>query len=93
LAHDTRWPAVGKRAISTPILGDEVLGGDGADAGDVIELGHLAGERGHRLVDPPGQLVDLGGQRIDPVEHHAQQPGVMVAEVPGQRLGQDAARD
>ena len=51
-------------------LGDEFLGAGLADAGDLIELGHLRRERGDRLIDPPGQFLDLGGERVDPVEHH-----------------------
>jgi hypothetical protein len=71
-------------------LGDEVLRGGRGDAGNLIQLGHLARERGDRLVDPAGQLLDLGAERIDPVQHHPQQVAVMVAEVPGQRLPQNA---
>jgi hypothetical protein len=73
-----------------PDLGDDLRGGVLADAGDLIELGHLDRERGQRLIDPPGQLLDLGGQGVDPVEHHLQQVAVVVAEVPGQRLPQRA---
>jgi hypothetical protein len=71
-------------------LGDQFLRAGPPDAGDLIQLGHLAGERGDRFLDPPGQRLDLGAQPIDAVEHHAQQVAVMVAEVPGQRLLQDA---
>jgi len=71
-------------------FGDEVLGGDDADPGDLIELGDLMGERGDRLFDPGGEGVDLGGQRVDPGQHHGQQKRVVLGEVPGERLLQDA---
>ena len=71
-------------------LGDEFLRAGFADAGDLIQLGHLSREKGDRLIDPPGQRLDLGGQRVGPVEHHLQQVAVVVAEMPGQRLLQDA---
>jgi len=70
-------------------LGDEFLGAGRPGAGDLIELGHLACERGDRLLDPPGQRLDLGGQRVHVIKHHAQQVAVVVAELPGQRLAQD----
>jgi len=71
-------------------LGDQFLGAGLADAGDLIQLGHLSRERGDRLIDPPGQRLDLGGQGVGPVEHLVQQVAVVVAEMPGQRLLQDA---
>ena len=57
-------------------LGDDVLGGDHADAGDLVELGDLGGERGDGLADPGGEGGDLGGERVDPGQHHAQHEGV-----------------
>ena len=90
LAHDTRWPAVGKRVISTPISAMTLLGAGSADTGILIQLGHLVRERGDRLIDPPGQRLDLGSQGIDAVKHHPQQVAVVVAELPRQRLLQDA---
>jgi hypothetical protein len=54
-------------------LGDDLLGAGGADAGDLIELGHLVGERGDGLADPHGELFDLAGEGIDAAEHHGQQ--------------------
>jgi hypothetical protein len=72
-----------------PDLGDELLGAGRPDAGDLIELGHLAGERGDRLLNPPGQVLGLGGQSVHVIRHHAQEVAVVVAEVPGQRLVQD----
>lgn len=55
LAHDTRWPAVGKPGHVRADLGDEFLGAGAADAGDVIELGYLAGERVSDLDGRPGR--------------------------------------
>jgi hypothetical protein len=71
-------------------LGDDLLRGGDADAGDLIQLRHLGGERGDRFFDPGGERIDLGGERVGAVEHHAQQERVVVGEVPGQRLLQDA---
>jgi hypothetical protein len=48
------------------------------------------GERGDRLFDPGGEGADLGGQRVDPGQHHGQQKRVVLGEVPGERLLQDA---
>ena len=67
-------------------LGDQVLRGDDADAGDLVELGHLGGAGGQSLPDPGGEGGDLGGDRVDPVQHHARQEGVVIGEVPGQGL-------
>jgi hypothetical protein len=47
-------------------LGEQVLGGGGADAGDLVELGDLGGQRGGGLLDPGGEGSDLGGERVDP---------------------------
>jgi hypothetical protein len=71
-------------------LGDELLRGDPADPRDFIERVHLVGKRGEQLLDPAGQLIDLGAERVDAVQHHLQQVAVVGAEVPGERLGQDA---
>ena len=71
-------------------LRDQLLRAGLPDAGDLIELGHLSRERGDRLIDPPGQILDLGGERVGPVEHHLQQVAVVVTEMPGERLLQDA---
>jgi hypothetical protein len=42
------------------------------------------------LADPGGEGIDLGGERVDPGQHHAQHEGVVIGEVPGERLLQDA---
>jgi hypothetical protein len=73
-----------------PDLGDDFLGAGDADAGDFIELGDLVRERGDCLAGPGGELLNLGGESIDAVQHHGPQVAVVVAEMPGERLGQDA---
>ena len=42
------------------------------------------------LFDPGGEGVYLGGQRVGPGEHHGEQEGVVLGEVPGERLLQEA---
>src|SRR5262249_60131516 len=64
-------------------LGDDLLSADDADPGDLIELGHLAGEGGDRLLDPGGEGVDLGGECVNPNQHHNQQNNVALGEMPG----------
>ena len=49
-------------------LGDDLLGGGDADAGDLIKLGYLGCERGNHLIDPGRQRLNLGGERIDTVK-------------------------
>jgi hypothetical protein len=71
-------------------LGDELPGADPSDAGDLIELGDLGGERGDLLLDPGGELIDLAGEVVDAVQHHLAQEPVVVVEVAGQRLLQQA---
>src|SRR5262249_19175929 len=71
-------------------LGDDLLSADDADPGERSELGRRAGGGGDRLLDPGGEGVYLGGERVDPGKHHGQQEGVVLGEVPGERLGQDA---
>jgi hypothetical protein len=87
--HGSEGAPARQRAGATR-LGDDLLRGRDADAGDLIELGHLGGERGDGLLDPGRERVDLGGERVDAAEHHAQQERVMLGEVAGQRLAQDA---
>jgi hypothetical protein len=50
-------------------------------------------DRRDRLVDPGGELVDLAAQRIDLVEQHPRQPGVVVGELAGQGLHQRRVLD
>jgi hypothetical protein len=61
-------------------LGDQVLGGPLADAGDGREPGDLPLIRLAQLAYPGGELVDLGSVLIDAGEHHRQQPGVVTGE-------------
>jgi hypothetical protein len=65
-----------------PKLGDELLGADWSDAGHRIQLGDLGRERGDLLVDPCGQLLELGREIIDPLQHHPAEEPVMIVEVP-----------
>ena len=69
-------------------FGDEFLGADEPDAGNVIELAHVGGEGCDDGLDVCAAGVDVGGQCVDAVEHAPGQKGVMVVEVPGQRLGE-----
>ena len=67
-------------------FGDEVLGGGGADAGDLVETGDLGGVGGDGVLDGVGQLVDSGGEVVDAFEHHLADQRVVVVEVPVQGL-------
>ena len=69
----------GEHAMSTPISAMRSWAAIAADAGDAVELRHLALKRGDELFDLGGQLVDLGAQAVDVVEHDAQHEGVVVA--------------
>src|SRR5215469_12671905 len=90
LAHDTRWAAVGNRDMSTPISAMSSCAPVLPMPGISSSWATCAANGAIALLDPPGQRLDLGGQRIGAVEHHAQQVAVVVAEMPGQRLDQDA---
>ena len=61
-------------------LGDDVLGGDDPGAGHGVELVDLVPVRLGQLLDPGGQLADLGGVVVDGGEHHRQDGGVLVGE-------------
>jgi hypothetical protein len=90
LDQETRWPGGGEAGHAGAGLGDDLLRGGDADAGDLIELGHLGGERGVGVFDPGGERIDLGGERAGAAGHHARQERVVAGEVPGERLPQDA---
>ena len=66
--------------------------GDGARAAGRIRLvgAGLGFHHGEQLVDAGGEGADLGGQRVDLVEHHPGQFGVVIVESAGQRLDQGA---
>src|SRR5689334_16135593 len=70
LAHDTRCPAVGNRDISMPISAMSswapVLPTPGISSSWATWCDHLPGLR--------GELAGLSGERVDAVQHHAQQP-------------------
>jgi hypothetical protein len=67
-------------------LSNELLGADPSDAGHRIQLGDLGRERSDLLVDLRGQLLDLGGEVVDPLQHHPAEEPVMVVEVASQGL-------
>src|SRR5215813_3782491 len=71
LAQDTRWPGVGKRAISTPISA-MISWAPVVPMPGISSSWALAGEWGDGLADPGGELFDLGGEVIDAAEHHGQ---------------------
>ena len=71
-------------------LGDDLLGADGADAGDLIEPCHQIRERGSLLCDPGVQGSYVGADRIHPGQHRGKQESVMAGEVTGERLFQDS---
>ena len=85
-AQDIRWAAVANRVMSTPSSATSSWAPITPDTGDLIELGHLGGERGDHDLDLRGERVDVGAQRVDAVEHAPGHQRVMVVEVPGQRL-------
>jgi len=76
----------GKAAHVDADLGDQLLGGGGADPGDLIELGRLAGERADRRLDLGVKGGDLLAVPVDVVQHHPQDRRVVVGEEPAQRL-------
>jgi hypothetical protein len=71
-----------------PDLGDYAGGGGAADAVDLVEPAHRLGERGDQLLDLGVQRGDVGVDGTGPGQHPPQQKGVVVGEVPGERLFQ-----
>jgi hypothetical protein len=72
-------------------LGDDHLRGDPADASDLIQpVGRLR-ERGDRLLDLGVEFGDVGAGLVDAVKHGGQQEGLVVGEVAGEGLLQQAA--
>lgn len=51
-------------------------------------LGYRRGERGDQLLNLGVLAGDVAGQDIDAAQHRRAQAGMVVAEVPGQRLAQ-----
>src|SRR5512133_3897182 len=72
-------------------LGDDRAGGGAADATDLIQPVGRRHERGDQLLELVVQLGDVSIQPSHPGQHLGQQEPVMVAEVPGEGLLQDAA--
>ncbi len=69
-------------------LGDDDVGGQGADPGDgADQVPEPAKGLDHHL-DPGGELVDRRGVLVDQVQVHPGQERVVVGEPAGQRLGQ-----
>ena len=61
----------------------------GGRAGAAVGVDALGGgDRGDQLLDPGGELGGLGGQGVDLVQQHPGELGVVVVELPGQRLDQ-----
>src|SRR6266511_3119807 len=86
----------GKAAHLDADLGDQLLGGDHPDPGDLIQPLGVAGKRGDRPVDLGGDLVELGGGGgggggggVDALQHQLAQEAVVVVEVAAQCLLQD----
>jgi len=76
LDRPTDWQARANFAYGTrfPAVGK---------CGDLFKPGRV---RGDGMLDPGGAGLDLGGQRFDPVEHHAQHERTIAGEMPGQDL-------
>lgn len=69
-------------------LGDDDLRGGLAHAGDGGQLLKLAGKRAHLFLDPGRQFEDRGGELVDALQVQPTQKGMVLTEVPGQRLDQ-----
>ena len=74
-------------------LGEDVLCTDPAHARDFVELVYLVLKRGDQLFDSGSEVVDLGAEPVDVVQHDLAHEGVMVVEVARQRLLQSADFD
>ena len=71
-----------------PGLGDDDRGGDGADAGDLIEPGDGCCEAGGHRLDRRVESGDVSADRVDPGEHRGQQEAMVASEVSSERLFQ-----
>ena len=69
-------------------LGDDDVGGQGADPGDRADQVPEALKGLDHHLDPGGELLDRGGVLVDQVQVHPGQERVVLAEPAGQRLGQ-----
>jgi hypothetical protein len=88
--------AIGRGERDRRRLGVSALAGGVATAAPVAEPGLVGGWLGSgdgrdQLLDPGREAVYLGGQRVDVVQQHPGQFGVVVVEAAGQRLHQGGA--
>lgn len=67
-------------------LGDDDVGGDRVDAGDLAEPGDRVGVGGDLGADPGVDGGDVGVDGVDAAEHLGEQECVVVGEVAGERL-------
>jgi hypothetical protein len=70
-----------------PISARIHLRGDRSNPGNGIQAGNRGRQFTDLLVDAGLHGGDVGGGRIDPLQHLGQQEGAMVGEPAGQRLG------
>jgi hypothetical protein len=70
----------GKDGHAGADLADDVLGADRADAGDGVDLLHLAQVRLDQYLDGGGERLNLGAVIVDGRQHHRQHGGVGVGE-------------
>jgi hypothetical protein len=77
---------VGKPGHVHTNLGDDDARRADPDARNLIQAGHRVSERGDLGLDPGVDLVDVGVDRIDALEHLGQQEPVVIGEVPDKRL-------
>ena len=66
-----------------PDLGDDRVCCGAPDAGDLIKPGHRLVERRDLGVDPFLHGGDVGADAVDPLEHLAQQEGMVLGETAG----------
>jgi len=69
-------------------LGDDDLGGPSSLAGDGADQVTERTKRGHRLIDPLVELIDLTGALVDGLQEDAGQEGVVLGETAGEGFGQ-----
>ncbi len=79
-------PGGGKAGHVSAGLGNDDLSDALTDPGQGDQVLKLVGERAHLLLDPPRQFQDRRRELVDALQVQAAQEGVVVTEVPGQRL-------
>ena len=72
-------------------LGDDDLRGGATDPGDLIELVDRRLKRGDLGLDVGLQGGDVGTGLVDAGKHRLEQEGVVLGEVPGERIPEPAA--